>query len=178
MEDALVALNTIEKNGVIGKYAIGGAIGASFYIEATATEDIDAFVFMQPAEGSLLLSLTPIYNALIALGGVVVEEHIQIGQWKIQILPAYNELVEDALNDAIEVEYAGIPTRVFTPEYTCAIALHTKRDKDFLRVGMFISQREVDLSLLKKYIVQYGLEEEIKNVANWVDPDETKPGNN
>ena len=41
MKKALLALNSIRKSGVIDDYAIGGAIAASFYIEAVNTEDID-----------------------------------------------------------------------------------------------------------------------------------------
>lgn len=40
MHAALIALNTLVADGVIPRYAIGGAIGASFYVEAQAV-DID-----------------------------------------------------------------------------------------------------------------------------------------
>lgn len=46
MREALMALNRLVADGVIASYAIGGAIGASFYIEAQATEDLDVFVIM------------------------------------------------------------------------------------------------------------------------------------
>ena len=41
MQAALRALNQLAANGVISQYAIGGAIGASFYIEAVQTESVD-----------------------------------------------------------------------------------------------------------------------------------------
>jgi hypothetical protein len=44
VDEALQALNRIAADGVIGGYAIGGAVGASFYISAAQTEDLDAFV--------------------------------------------------------------------------------------------------------------------------------------
>ena len=59
MEKVLMALNEIVAEGVISSYAIGGAIGASFYIESVNTTDVDAFVFMTPELGGLL-SLSPI----------------------------------------------------------------------------------------------------------------------
>jgi hypothetical protein len=64
LKEALNALNSLKQTGVVEDYAIGGAIAASFYIEAVNTEDVDAFLFMSPGEGTLLLSLTPIYDAL------------------------------------------------------------------------------------------------------------------
>ena len=75
MREALQALNRLVDDRIIKDYAIGGAIGAAFYIEAATTEDVDAFVFL-PASGSLLVSLTPIYEALKTMGGVEQQEYI------------------------------------------------------------------------------------------------------
>ena len=44
MHQALRVLNELVEEGVIPRYAIGGAIAASFYIEAQATADLDVFV--------------------------------------------------------------------------------------------------------------------------------------
>jgi hypothetical protein len=40
----LSELVAAQKDGVLARYAIGGAVGATFYIEPAATEDIDVFV--------------------------------------------------------------------------------------------------------------------------------------
>ena len=76
MQAALRALNQLVTDAVISQYAIGGAIGASFYIEAVQTEDVDAFVFMSPSPSGLL-TLAPIYDALTKLGGIVEHEYIR-----------------------------------------------------------------------------------------------------
>lgn len=89
MHDALKALNRLVATGVIPSYAIGGAIGASFYIEAQATEDLDIFVVL-PQSTRGLLSLSPIYAACVAEGGVIEGEYVRFGAWPVQILPAYN----------------------------------------------------------------------------------------
>ncbi len=167
MKDALLALNAITQAGVIGGYAIGGAIGASFYIEATSTEDIDVFVFLSPAENVLLISLSPIYEALTKLGGIVDKEHVRFGNWPVQILPAYKPLIEEALRESVKVEFSGVPTRIFTPEYTCAIALDTGRTKDYFRVAMFIEQGAVNMDLLGDIVKRYGLSEKVGHVPNW-----------
>lgn len=167
MKDALLALNAITQAGVIGGYAIGGAIGASFYIEATSTEDIDVFVFLSPEENVLLISLSPIYEALTKLGGIVDKEHVRFGNWPVQILPAYKPLIEEALRESVKVEFSGVPTRIFTPEYTCAIALDTGRTKDYFRVAMFIEQSAVNMDLLGDIVKRYGLSEKVGHVPNW-----------
>jgi tetrahydromethanopterin S-methyltransferase subunit A len=114
MKKALLALNSIKKSGVIDDYAIGGAIAASFYIEAINTEDVDVFLFMSATEDSILLSLNPIYDALKQLGGKVEKEYIVIGDWPIQILPAYSPLVEEAVKQEVIVKYGDIETRIFS----------------------------------------------------------------
>ena len=73
MREALQALNALVERGVIETYAIGGAVGASFFIDAVQTEDIDAFVYFPPSTSGLL-SLAPIYSALTDLGGKVERE--------------------------------------------------------------------------------------------------------
>ena len=79
MKTVLRALNRLVDDEVIRGYAIGGAIGSAFYIEAAQTEDIDDFVLLPSAE-SLPVSLTPVYAALVHLGGVVEREYVRLSQ--------------------------------------------------------------------------------------------------
>lgn len=174
MREALIALNRLVTDGVVARYAIGGAIGASFYIEAQATEDLDVFVIMAPSEAGLL-SLSPIYDALRAMGGVPEDEHIRVGGWKVQILPAYKPLVEEALARSIEVQFEDVPTRVLTAEHLCAINLDTARPKDFYRVSLFIDERAVDLATLRSLLKRYGLEDRTAKVLNWPHDDAHGP---
>jgi hypothetical protein len=41
MKATLEAINQMQADGVIGKYAIGGAVGATFYLQPAATLDVD-----------------------------------------------------------------------------------------------------------------------------------------
>ncbi len=40
----------MQADGIIGAYAIGGAVGATFYLEPVATLDLDVFVSFRHAE--------------------------------------------------------------------------------------------------------------------------------
>lgn len=166
MHAALSALNSLVAEGVIPTYAIGGAIGASFYIEAQATEDLDVFVVLPEIAGGLL-SLTPVYEACKQRGGVIEGEHIRFGPWPVQILHPYKPLVEEALRLAIETDYGEIPTRVMTAEYLCAICMDTGRSKDFFRVSLFIEQHEVDIGALEEILRRYNLLSRRSAVPNW-----------
>ncbi|MBI2348057.1 MAG: hypothetical protein HYV05_05305, partial [Deltaproteobacteria bacterium] len=67
MEKTLQVLNLLERDGVLSRYAIGGAMGATFYVEPVLTFDLDIFVIL-PQTGDGLLTLQPLYEALRARG--------------------------------------------------------------------------------------------------------------
>ena len=67
MENTLKVLNVLEREGTISCYAIGGAMGATFYVEPLLTFDLAIFVIL-PQTPSGLLTLTPIYDALRTRG--------------------------------------------------------------------------------------------------------------
>ena len=157
MRDVLSALNKLVADAVIQDYAIGGAIGASFYIDALQTEDVDAFVFLPETPSGFVL-LTPVYEALSKLGGVVEREYVRFGNWPLQILTDANPLIAEAIRSAATVDYDGVPTRVFRAEHLCAIALQLGRSKDYLRVSMFLEQDAVNRSELINLLQRYGLE--------------------
>ena len=164
MQSVLRALNRLVVDGVIETYAIGGAIGAAFYINAAQTEDVDAFMFL-PSSGSGLVLLTPVYEALVSLGGVVDGEHVRFGAWPLQVLTDSNALVGEAIRQANAVDYEGIATRVFRPEHLCAVALQTGRSKDILRVVAFFEQGAVDMGELLPILKRHELAGAIKGMA-------------
>jgi hypothetical protein len=56
MREVITAINGMEKDGIIDRYAIGGAVGATFYLEPVATLDVDVFVAFAPDGGQLIVS--------------------------------------------------------------------------------------------------------------------------
>lgn len=156
MEEVLRALNQLVAAQVIAQYAIGGAVGASFYIEALQTEDVDAFVSMPPA-ASGLVSLAEVYRALVEQRGEVQGEHVRLGNWPLQILTDANELLSEAIHEAVSVNFGGVPTRVFRAEHLVAVALQTGRRKDFLRASMFVEQCAVSMDDLRAVLKRHNL---------------------
>ena len=65
MERTLQVLNELEQDGIMSRYAIGGAMGATFYVEPLLTFDLDIIVLL-PQMNSGLLTLAPLYEALRA----------------------------------------------------------------------------------------------------------------
>jgi hypothetical protein len=165
VRSALEALNHLVADRVIENYAIGGAIGASFYLPAMQTEDLDVFVFL-PASSGPLVTLTPVYNALKALGGEVEREYVRFGNWPVQILTDANALIAEAIREAADTDYDGVPTRVFSPEHLCAIALQSGRSKDYARVMLFLEENEVDREALAALAARFGLSDRLTHVLD------------
>jgi hypothetical protein len=100
----LEVINQMQASGIIGKYAIGEAVGATFYLEPSATLDVDVFVELPTSRGSPLLSRTPY---LTARGCKVNGTHVVIGDWPVQFLAPSNALEHEALAQAIETRWRG-----------------------------------------------------------------------
>lgn len=156
IREALSIVNQMRSEGVIGRYAIGGAVGATFYLEPVATLDIDIFIAI-PAQGRII-SLKSIFDYLVARGCRIEGEYIVIGAWPVQFLPASGPLLEEALAEAREVDIEGVPSWVFSAEHLAAIALQTGRAKDRSRVLQFIEAKALDRKRMKAIIARHRLE--------------------
>ena len=152
-------VNQMQAEDVIDCYAIGGAVGATFYLEPSATLDVDVFITFQPGEGSLFLDPQPLFDYLKARGGAMEGEHIVIAGWPVQFLPAGTPLVEEALQEAVTKDVNGIPVRVFTAEHLAAIALQTGRAKDKARLLQFIESAALDATRFQATLARHGLHE-------------------
>ena len=139
MEATLAVLNDLVAQRVIEKYAIGGAVGAIFWVEPFDTIDLDIFVLL-PTSAPPLEPLREVFSYLKARGYDFEGEFLFIEGVPVQFLPAEDTkgVAMAALEAAAAVSYQGtsgsIPTWVITPEYLIAIALEVHRSKDYERV--------------------------------------------
>lgn len=151
MKETLDTIHRMQSAGVITTYAIGGAVGATLYLEPAATLDVDVFVILPATPGSLI-SLSGIYEYLASLGYKPEGEHIVIGSWPVQFLTPGNALENDAVCQAREAEVESVKTRVMTAEHLLAIALQTGRAKDHARIMQFLSQNVVNMAKLQEIL--------------------------
>ena len=159
MEKTLRVLNELEKRGLIERYAIGGGVAALFYAEPVLTYDLDVFVFL-PATKSPLVTLSPIYDYLRCKGYREDKEYVVIEGIPVQFIPAYNPLVEEALEQAKEIKYKQVKTRVVRAEHLLAIMLETGRAKDKARMALFLEEARLDQKELAQMIKRHGLSAE------------------
>jgi hypothetical protein len=157
MKATLEVINQMQADGVIGKYAIGGAVGATFYLEPSATIDIDIFVSLKRAAHTPIISLQPIYDYLATRHCRVEGEYIIIEGWQVQFLPPSDALGEEALAQAVETDVDGVRTWVMTAEHLVALALQLGRAKDFARILQFIDAGVLDTAKLDQILTRHDL---------------------
>src|SRR6266487_5631262 len=103
IKEAIAAINQMQVDGVIGNYAIGGAVGATFYLEPVSTLDVDIFIEVQATPSSAIISLDAIFSYLREHGCKMEGEYVIISGWPVQFLPPTGPLIEEALARAVEV---------------------------------------------------------------------------
>jgi hypothetical protein len=157
MKATLEAINRMQAEGIIGKYAIGGTVGATFYLEPLATLDIDIFVSLKTSTGGPRVTLTPIDDYLTSRGHRAEKEDGIMEGWPVQFLPPSDALDEEALQQAVETEVDGVRTWVITAEHLAAIALRTARAKDYARLLQFVEAGVLDSNKLDAILRKHGL---------------------
>jgi hypothetical protein len=157
VKPTLEAINSLQAKGLIAEYAIGGAVGATFYLEPAATVDLDIFITFANEMAGSLISLAPIYEHLKARGGRVQDEYIVVDQWPIQFLVASDSLEREAISNSVETVVEDVPTRVMSAEHLVAIALRVGRLKDHNRILQFLEQQAVDRKRLENVLERHGL---------------------
>lgn len=138
-------INAMEADGVIGRYAIAGAVAAYNYIEPMLTEGMDVLVSFDDDRDSKIPAL---------------ERSIE-GR-PVEFLPVSNLLDLEAIADTEQVEFrneSGDPVRarVLKPEYLVAICLRAGRPKDLICISQFLEERAVDVSALWDVLARHGL---------------------
>ncbi len=153
--------------GVIGNYAIAGAVAALNYIQPTLTEDLDILISVDAFEkrASGLLLLGPIDAALAAMGYTArTDVGYDIEGWPVQFLPVGSPLDEEGLEQAVELDIgdsaaAPFKARCLRAEHVVAIALKVGRLKDLARIEAFLEQKAVDQGALKNVLDRHNLME-------------------
>ena len=161
MDKALRVIKEMARQGIIKAYAIGGGIAATYYIEPVLTYDLDIF-FIPAKEG--LDVLAPIYEYAKERGFSTQAESILIEGFPVQFIPAYNDLVREAVENASTLKYRDVEAKVVTAEYLAAIALQTGRAKDRERVIKLLEEADIDRTVFDRILESFGLAEKFKKL--------------
>jgi len=151
-------LEQLLREGIVNRYAVGGATAAGFHGEPLATRDVDVFVFLDPPEGSLLVTLDPVFRRLGELGfNEFEEEGLLIHGFPVQFLSAAPGLEAEAVEQAMIVEWGDHRLRVMRPEHLAVIALSVGRPKDRARLVYLVELRDFNIESFRQILTRYQL---------------------
>lgn len=157
MDRTLKVLNELVRERVIESYAIGGGVAGLFYMEPVLTYDMDVFVFLPQGRPGKLVSLSPIYEYLRRKGYQPQREQIVIEGVPVQFIPAYNDLVEEAVKESVEKRYKKTKTRILRAEHLVAIMLQTDRPKDRARMAQLLEEASIHKGRLDRILKRHDL---------------------
>ena len=165
---ALAVIERLTGEGLIAKYAIGGAFGALFYLEPTETSDIDIFIHLDPPKGSMLINIDPFIDRLEDLGYTEwMGDKIVVEGCPIQFVPVARPIEMEGLERAQRKPLTDeIEPFVFSAEYLMAIALDLSRPKDKVRLEQFYRTRAFDPANLADILKRHNLEEKWRRILN------------
>jgi hypothetical protein len=154
LAEVLRAANELVSASVIEDYALGGALAAIYYVEPFTTYHAD--IIFVASDQTLSAGIPAIYSHLKSKGWRVEHEQLMINDFPVQFLAA-SGLTEEAVRNAQPIEYEGVPTKVFRPEYIIAIAASVGRHKDLARIEQLMSQTKIDKTLLDDILRRHNL---------------------
>jgi hypothetical protein len=155
LAEVLRGANGLVAAGLIEDYALGGGLAAVYYVEPFATYDADLFFI--PKEKGLTAGIPAIYAHLEAQGWRAEGGHLLVKGFPVQFLPAQG-LTEEAVRQAAEIQYEGVPAKVFRAEHLIAIAASVGRHKDLARIEQMLQQASLDTVLLEDILRRYNLQ--------------------
>ena len=165
LSDVFRVLNRMRDQGIVAQYAVGGATAVLFYAEPTRTYDLDVFVTIETVGGDALMPLSRIYEWAGEQGFGLQAEHLLIEGVPVQLLPAYNALVEAALSTARVHDYGGVPVRVVDPEHLVALALQAGGARRRERAWQLLETGAVDRERLRQVLTTHAIAAEIPDDA-------------
>lgn len=149
MKDTINVINKLKENGLINDYAIGGAIAVLKWTEPFFTRDLDIFIIHEAKEKEIVL--TPIYEYLKERGAQWEKQWIIVNGIPVDFIVA-DKLETEAIENAEEVEYEEVKTKILTPEYLIALFIRAGRDKDERKIEMLLKQTKIDMEKLEKIL--------------------------
>lgn len=156
MKKTIQILNKLCDEGIIKDYAIAGGMAHFYYIEPSVTYYLDLIVNIGTSQSDLS-PLSDLYKWANENNYKTEGEHILIAGIPVQFLLPYNNLVEEALKNKVQVELFNEKTFILGAEYLMAILLQTWRPIDKERLIKFVNEYEFDTEVLVDILKRYEL---------------------
>ncbi len=154
------ALDEMQAEGIIDKYAIGGAFAAVLHAEPIATIDLDIFFLFREKPSGPILSLDKLYDFARRHGFPFDHEFININAWLVQFVESGNNtLWLEAVENASAIEIGGKNTWLIGKEHLIAMWLFAGRAKDYQKIALFVESEIIDTQKLGLILQRHELED-------------------
>ena len=151
-KDAVTQLNEIKKAGLIEDYAIGGAYAVNLYDVPQGTYDLDVFIIIR--EKKDFVDLCELYEHFRKEGARIEKEYVFVGDLPVQFLANIGPLYDDAVKNAMTVDFHGVEARFVDIEHLIVMLLTSFRPKDRLRIKGLLNK--ADAAKLRELIERFG----------------------
>jgi hypothetical protein len=143
LKEALIALNKLKDDGVIGDYAICGSYAYSFYTPGLPTYDLDVLSIL-PSDNDF----HRLYEYFRSKNARIEDVYIYIDDMPVQFLPNnISPLHHEAIIKARVVQFEGVTSKFVSIEYLIVLLLTAFRSKDKIRVQILLNIADKDLLL-------------------------------
>ncbi len=150
-------LEEMRQAGVVTACAVFGATAQMRYTEPVATFDVDVLVLVPDTDR--LDVLGPLCDFCRRRGHEPQGEAIRVGEWPVQLVPAWDTLTREAVEQADTVDYEGVPLRVVRASHLAVIALGVGRAKDHARILALLESGSVTAPDIAGLAARHGLEQ-------------------
>ena len=149
LKDVLITLNNLVEVGIIKDYAIGGGYAVMYYDIPITTYDLDVLVMLQSDD-----DFHRLYDYFRENGAKIEDVYIFIDDMPVQFLPNYiSPLCNSAIEEANEIEFDGIRSKIVTIEYLIALLLTSFRPKDRIRIQglLYKADKNILIDIIKGF---------------------------
>ena len=157
MKAAIEAINQMQADGVICHYAVGGAVGATYYSEPASTSGLEIFVILPFNPDGSSVSRAALQDYLMARGRRLSEDCFELGGWPVNFLVASNDLESAAVAGSLPASIDGERTWVMMAEHLVAIALTANRLRDRIWILRLAEADAIDELTLKSILNMHSL---------------------
>jgi predicted nucleotidyltransferase len=149
LKEVILNLNGLKAQGIIGDYAICGGYACTFYEVSMPTYDLDVLAVLASED-----DFHKLYEHYRTKGAKLENVYIYIENMPVQFLPNYiSPLFNDAIKNAVTVEFEGVSSRFISVEYLVLLLLTSFRVKDKIRLKSLTGK--VNKELMLSYIQRY-----------------------
>lgn len=152
------ALDLMQAEGILAKYAIGGAFAAILHAEPISTIDFDVFFLFKEQQTGAILSLDKIYDFAKAHGYTFDHEFININGWLVQFVESSNnKLWLEAVENAETIDIGPYKGHIIDKEHLVAMWLFAGRAKDYQKIAMFVEADIITPEKLDQVLQRHNL---------------------